>query len=141
MDDDKKFGKLFLAKPFSPLGMADQEVAVCCDGEWEGSIQRGKELSHQESEHAELLAVPDEPRKVEKEANHAADVSDTVLDDHRVDQGLVLVLDPVEDVQVDGEDEESGGSRHHIHQDIVGGVFSVDMEVGLGYVREDLSPG
>ena len=79
------------------------------------------------SQHAELLAVPDEPWKVEKEADHAADVSDTVLDDHDVDQGLVFVLDPVEDVRVDGEDEKGGDSRHHIHQDIIGGMFSVDV--------------
>ena len=98
MDDVEKFGKLCLAELLGPLSMADQEVAVRRDGEWEGSVQRDKELGHQESEHAELLTVPDEPRKVEEEADHAADVSDTVLDDHRVDQGLVLVLDPVEDV-------------------------------------------
>ena len=127
MDDVEKFGKLLLAEHFSPFGMADQEVTVRRDGEWEGSVQRGKKLGHQESEHAELLVVPDEPRKVEKEADHAANVSNAVLDNHRVNQGLVLVLDPVEDIGVDGEDEEGGDSCHHVHQDVVGGVFSVDM--------------
>ena len=76
----------------------------------------------------------------EEHPQHAANVGDTVVPDHAVDQRPVLLLQPVEDVAVDEDDEEDGGGEHQVHPDVIL-VLLVDDIVSLDNLHDCVKPG
>ena len=100
-------------------------LPIYCYGDRNDSVHVDDEPLEPDGEGAEGHVPPDLPRIVEEEAEQGPDVGHAVQDDHAVDQGPVLALGPVDDVQVDRDPQEQDHRHSQDDQDVRGVLLVV----------------
>ena len=120
--------------------MAHHHVSIDCDSDGNDPVENDEEPADHKHEGAVMRVGPDSPGISEEHAQHAADVGDTVQEDHAVDQCAGLVPQPAKDVRVDHDNQDGDCTDEDVDPE-AGLVSLVDDPFGLIDDKEGLVPG